>query len=88
MEYYLNLLHKYRVLEDKGRFLKLMHIDDKEYKGLKLPMSFVKNGIVTIQIIPKKWEEEKQEEIKEARRDALRKERLVKDVEKEDKNKM
>ena len=50
----LNLLHKYRVLEDKGRFLKLMHIDDKEYKGLKLPMSFVKNGIVTIQIIPKK----------------------------------
>ena len=30
----------------------------------------------------------KQEKIKEVRRDALRKERLVKDVEKEDKNKM
>ena len=31
---------------------------------------------------------EKQEKIKEARRDALRKERLAKDVKKEDKNKM
>ena len=50
----LNLLHKYRVIEDNGGVLKLMHIDDKEYKGLKLPISFVKNGIVTIQIIPKK----------------------------------
>ena len=50
----LNLLHKYRVIEDNGGVLKLMHIDDKEYKGLKLPISFVKNGTVTIQIIPKK----------------------------------
>ena len=50
----LNLLHKYRVIEDNGGVLKLMHIDDKEYKGLNLPISFVKNGTVTIQIIPKK----------------------------------
>ena len=50
----LNLLHKYRVLEDNGRVLRLMHIDDKEYKGLNLPMSAVENELVTIQIIPKK----------------------------------
>ena len=50
----LNLLHKYRVIEDNGGVLKLMPIDDKEDKGLKLPISFVKNGLVTIQIIPKK----------------------------------
>jgi hypothetical protein len=50
----LNVLHKYRVIEDNGIVLKLMHINDKEYKGLKLPISFVKNGTVTIQIITKK----------------------------------
>ena len=50
----LNLLHKYRVIDDNGEVLSLNHIDDKEDKGLKLPISAVKNGLVTIQIIPKK----------------------------------
>ena len=48
------LIHKYRVIDDDGKVLSLMHIDDQEYKGLKLPMSAVKAGLVTIQIIPKK----------------------------------